>query len=361
MATCEFESRRGAILVQMWAPPPLGRRGLRPWPGRRPPCCPRVCFAVDARLAFSRTLRVRFDASSPGLRRPDRSPFSLVEPRSSWDTVSHPGLGGHPRLFDRKILLPLRLRARTRVLTPWYRYGLRRAPIGTRVALIPVPSTVRLTQNQITQNPLRRIAFVNGDRSVMYSHLTRRLVHPVGRGGSLLIFSLGFLSLLLVALTPAIAAQLRLDWEDNSGNENGFKIWRAEPGGTYAQIAARPSNATSYVDTTVTAGVTYCYQVLAYNDAGESAPSNEACKRRATPPATLPRALRPPHPLPRWTHPRRRVRRSQREVVGVAVASSPPPRSARPWHRKSSSCARSGTSIFCRIGPGRRQCGGIML
>jgi hypothetical protein len=112
----------------------------------------------------------------------------------------------------------------------------------------------------------------------MYSHLTRRLVHPVGRGGSLLIFSLGFLSLLLVALTPAIAAQLRLDWEDNSGNENGFKIWRAEPGGTYAQIAVRPSNATSYVDTTVTAGVDYCYQVLAYNDSGESAPSNEACQ-----------------------------------------------------------------------------------
>ena len=111
----------------------------------------------------------------------------------------------------------------------------------------------------------------------MYSHLTRRLVHPVGCGGSVLIFSLGFLSLLLVALTPAIAAQLRLDWQDNSSNENGFEIWRAEPGGTYAQIAARQSNATSYVDTTVTAGMTYCYLVRAYNDAGESDPSNEAC------------------------------------------------------------------------------------
>src|SRR5512137_575472 len=105
----------------------------------------------------------------------------------------------------------------------------------------------------------------------MYSHLTRRLVHPVGRGGGVLVFSLGFLSLLLVALTPAIAAQLKLDWQDNSSNENGFRIARrTEPGGTYVEIAARQSNATSYVDTTVTEGVTYCYEVRAYNDAGDS-------------------------------------------------------------------------------------------
>lgn len=74
------------------------------------------------------------------------------------------------------------------------------------------------------------------------------------------------------------AAQLRLDWADNSSNEKGFEIWRKTgTNGTYAQIATSASNATSYVDTTVTAGVTYCYQVRAYNDAGDSAPSNEAC------------------------------------------------------------------------------------
>ena len=87
----------------------------------------------------------------------------------------------------------------------------------------------------------------------------------------------GFLALVGLA-SAADAAQLRLDWADNSSNEKGFRIARKTgTGGTYAEIVAKESNATSYVDTTVTAGMTYCYQVRAYNDAGNSAPSNEAC------------------------------------------------------------------------------------
>ncbi len=78
--------------------------------------------------------------------------------------------------------------------------------------------------------------------------------------------------------SAAGAAQLQLNWSDQSSNETGFEIWRKTgTGGTYAQIAVSPSNTTSYADTTVTAGVTYCYQVRAYNDAGESDPTNEAC------------------------------------------------------------------------------------
>jgi len=85
--------------------------------------------------------------------------------------------------------------------------------------------------------------------------------------------------LVLIGLAAvADAAQLKLDWEDNSNNESGFRIERrTEPGGTYVGIAVTSSNATCYVDTTVTEGVTYCYEVLAYNEAGNSAPSNEAC------------------------------------------------------------------------------------
>ena len=95
----------------------------------------------------------------------------------------------------------------------------------------------------------------------------------------------GFLVVLGLA-SAADAAQLKLDWTDNSSNEKGFRISRKTgTGGTYAEIAARQSNATSYVDTTVTAGVTYCYEVRAYNDAGDSAPSNEACATAST--ATL--------------------------------------------------------------------------
>ena len=112
---------------------------------------------------------------------------------------------------------------------------------------------------------------------------------PVGAGERALrmVLLLVCAFLPLVGLVPgADAAQLKLDWADNSSNEKGFEIWRKTgTGGTYAQIASQGSNATSFVDTTVTAGVTYCYQVRAYNDAGESAPSNEACATAAS--ATL--------------------------------------------------------------------------
>jgi hypothetical protein len=73
------------------------------------------------------------------------------------------------------------------------------------------------------------------------------------------------------------AAQLTLNWADNSSDETGFRIERKIGTGAYTQIATVAGNATSYVDTTVTAGTTYCYQVRAYNAVGDSAPSNEAC------------------------------------------------------------------------------------
>jgi len=92
------------------------------------------------------------------------------------------------------------------------------------------------------------------------------------------MFSLGFVSLLLLAVTPALAAQLTLTWTDTSSNEAGFKIERATgSAGTYGQLAAVGADTTGYVDSTVTAGTTFCYRVRAYNGAGDSAASNPAC------------------------------------------------------------------------------------
>ena len=74
------------------------------------------------------------------------------------------------------------------------------------------------------------------------------------------------------------AAQLTLTWQDNSTNENNFAIERKTgTSGTYAQIAMVAANIASYVDTSVTRGVTYCYRVQAVNSAGASAYTNEAC------------------------------------------------------------------------------------
>ena len=73
-------------------------------------------------------------------------------------------------------------------------------------------------------------------------------------------------------------AQLTLTWQDNSTNESNFGVERKTgTSGTYAQIALVSANTTSYVDTSVTHGVTYCYRVDALNSAGASAYTNEVC------------------------------------------------------------------------------------
>jgi len=76
----------------------------------------------------------------------------------------------------------------------------------------------------------------------------------------------------------ASAAQLQLSWVDNSSDETGFKIERKTgTGGTYAQIASVSANVTSYTDSSLTNSTTYCYRVNAFNSAGTSPYTAEAC------------------------------------------------------------------------------------
>ena len=80
------------------------------------------------------------------------------------------------------------------------------------------------------------------------------------------------------AVGVAFAAQLRLDWMDNSGGTATFNIERKTgTDGTYAWIATTGTGATSYSDTTVAPGTTYCYRVKASSSFGDSDYSNEAC------------------------------------------------------------------------------------
>jgi len=87
--------------------------------------------------------------------------------------------------------------------------------------------------------------------------------------------------LLLAAMTwPAesIAAQLTISWTDTSNNEDGFKIERKQgQTGTFTEIVAVGPNTTFYIDSGLAEGVTYCYQVRAYNISGDSPYSNEDC------------------------------------------------------------------------------------
>src|SRR5262245_11296977 len=78
----------------------------------------------------------------------------------------------------------------------------------------------------------------------------------------------------------AMAVQFTLTWIDTSVNEDGFQIERkTDTTGTFAQVATVGANVSSYADLSLppTVGATYCYRVRAYNAAGNSGYSNQAC------------------------------------------------------------------------------------
>ncbi len=86
----------------------------------------------------------------------------------------------------------------------------------------------------------------------------------------------------------AEAAQLALSWTDNASDEEGFLVERRDGAGpAFAQIAFLPPNAVAYLDASVAAGQSYCYRVRAFNGAGPSAYTGEACGT-ASGAATLP-------------------------------------------------------------------------
>ena len=87
-------------------------------------------------------------------------------------------------------------------------------------------------------------------------------------------------ALAIVAL-PAMAGQNTLNWSEISTNETGFNVERKVGACTaissFSEIGTVGPNVTTYVDTAVTEGVTYCYRVRASGPGGTfSAYSNTA-------------------------------------------------------------------------------------
>ena len=102
----------------------------------------------------------------------------------------------------------------------------------------------------------------------------------------LLLFLYFFMVISVVATGHVNAASFQLTWVDNSQNEDGFNIERKlNTNGTFSLIATVGPDVTSYVDDNLANTTTYCYRVNAFNDAGNSAYTNEAC---GTTPATSP-------------------------------------------------------------------------
>ncbi|MBN2417054.1 fibronectin type III domain-containing protein [bacterium] len=95
-----------------------------------------------------------------------------------------------------------------------------------------------------------------------------------------------------LSATAVSTSQINLNWNDNSSNEDGFKIERKTgAGGTWSQIATVGSNATSYNNTGLASGTTYYYRVKAYNGIGDSGFSNEANATTGELPTAAPSGL----------------------------------------------------------------------
>jgi len=77
-------------------------------------------------------------------------------------------------------------------------------------------------------------------------------------------------------IIPVAAHAATLTWQDNSDNEDGFRIERAPTlSGTFAQIGQVGAGVNTFIDAAGAGG--NCYRVRAFNQWGTSAYSNVAC------------------------------------------------------------------------------------
>lgn len=75
-------------------------------------------------------------------------------------------------------------------------------------------------------------------------------------------------------LTSASVTQVAFAWDDNSNDEQGFRVARKTGSGSFELIAELPAGSTAYSDTEVTELGAYMYHVYGYNGNGQSAFSN---------------------------------------------------------------------------------------
>ncbi len=88
----------------------------------------------------------------------------------------------------------------------------------------------------------------------------------------------------LLTVVSTTSSRVNLGWTDNSNGETGFRINRSTDGGiTWSLAGSVAANATTFADNSVSEGISYMYEVYAYNTGGSSTLSN-------TPSANIPPA-----------------------------------------------------------------------
>ena len=95
-------------------------------------------------------------------------------------------------------------------------------------------------------------------------------------------------NLTAAALSPT---SVRLNWSDNSTNEDSFAIQRKTGSGNFTQIKVLGANTRSYTNTGLAPATNYSYRVKAVNSGGSSGYSNQATVATLTEPPEAPSAL----------------------------------------------------------------------
>ena len=72
----------------------------------------------------------------------------------------------------------------------------------------------------------------------------------------------------------ASTTSIGLDWNDNSSDEDGFRIERSAPGQPFTTVGNSSMNTSRYVDSSAVPGTAYTYRVASFNQAGSSPYSN---------------------------------------------------------------------------------------
>jgi hypothetical protein len=77
-------------------------------------------------------------------------------------------------------------------------------------------------------------------------------------------------------------------WQDNSSNETGFRVERSlDAGASWTTVATLGVNATGFIDYETVAEQRACYRVVAFNDVGDSQPSDTDCTTVPVAPVNL--------------------------------------------------------------------------
>ena len=66
----------------------------------------------------------------------------------------------------------------------------------------------------------------------------------------------------------AVSGQIALSWNDGASNEDGFAIRRYTSAQGWIDLVSAPADTTTYTDATVQVGMTYCYDLAAFNEGG---------------------------------------------------------------------------------------------